>query len=501
MSCQQHKKNYKPKILFRVDANNKIGWGHFYRSLALADMLKNDFDIQFAMAVPPSKSLEELEKKHFECLSIPPQEYTTPDHRGNAELEFDLAESVSGIDIVILDGYWFGHKYQQHLRQYSVKVVIIEDDGKGEYLADMIVNHAPNLAKESYHSDNENCLFALGPQYAMLRPSFLKVAKEQYAPKSRISKIFVAFGGSDYFNLSYKIIRWLLTSTALDVQVVVGSGYQHLTDLKGMVKLYPDKLRLSRNLSEGEMVAAMKRADLGIVPASGMLFEAISCRLPTITGLYTDNQRNVYNGFLKKAVAMDGGSFTNLSQMERHLQEEDLEKYQERQAEIIDGYSAERLMVLLKILAKEKNLRIRHAETDDARLFYNWANDQAVRANAFSQEKITWEDHLQWYKSKLGQKSTKLLVLECSEIPLGQIRFDKDDDGFWVIDYSVDKRFRGMGFGSIVVRKGVEHLKAVMDNIKMKAEVKSENVSSIKVFRKMKFGENFKDGVFCFTVN
>ncbi|MDR1895166.1 MAG: UDP-2,4-diacetamido-2,4,6-trideoxy-beta-L-altropyranose hydrolase, partial [Prevotellaceae bacterium] len=38
----------KRKIIFRADAGLNIGYGHFIRSLALADMLKNDFDILFA---------------------------------------------------------------------------------------------------------------------------------------------------------------------------------------------------------------------------------------------------------------------------------------------------------------------------------------------------------------------------------------------------------------------------------------------------------------------
>ena len=36
------------KIIFRADAGAGIGYGHFIRSLALADMLKNDFDCVFS---------------------------------------------------------------------------------------------------------------------------------------------------------------------------------------------------------------------------------------------------------------------------------------------------------------------------------------------------------------------------------------------------------------------------------------------------------------------
>ena len=35
------------KIYFRADASATIGYGHFIRTLALADMLKDDFDCTF----------------------------------------------------------------------------------------------------------------------------------------------------------------------------------------------------------------------------------------------------------------------------------------------------------------------------------------------------------------------------------------------------------------------------------------------------------------------
>jgi spore coat polysaccharide biosynthesis predicted glycosyltransferase SpsG len=38
----------KHKVIFRADADRDIGYGHFVRSSALADMLKDDFDVLFA---------------------------------------------------------------------------------------------------------------------------------------------------------------------------------------------------------------------------------------------------------------------------------------------------------------------------------------------------------------------------------------------------------------------------------------------------------------------
>lgn len=43
--------SYK-KIYFRADASAQIGYGHFIRTLAIADMLKSEFDCTFFTVSP-----------------------------------------------------------------------------------------------------------------------------------------------------------------------------------------------------------------------------------------------------------------------------------------------------------------------------------------------------------------------------------------------------------------------------------------------------------------
>ena len=56
------------KIYFRADASATIGYGHFIRTLALADMLKDDFDCTFFTCHPTSYQVSEMEKV---CPFIP----------------------------------------------------------------------------------------------------------------------------------------------------------------------------------------------------------------------------------------------------------------------------------------------------------------------------------------------------------------------------------------------------------------------------------------------
>ena len=47
------------KIYFRADAGVDIGYGHFTRTLALADMLKDDFECTFYTVCPTPYQIDE----------------------------------------------------------------------------------------------------------------------------------------------------------------------------------------------------------------------------------------------------------------------------------------------------------------------------------------------------------------------------------------------------------------------------------------------------------
>ena len=64
----------KRKIYFRADAGPEIGYGHYIRSLALADMLKDDFDCTMFTQTPTEYQYNEAKQ---EPLSFPKIEYKT----------------------------------------------------------------------------------------------------------------------------------------------------------------------------------------------------------------------------------------------------------------------------------------------------------------------------------------------------------------------------------------------------------------------------------------
>jgi RimJ/RimL family protein N-acetyltransferase len=147
------------------------------------------------------------------------------------------------------------------------------------------------------------------------------------------------------------------------------------------------------------------------------------------------------------------------------------------------------LDVIIHSKKKINSLELCLAKFDDAKLFFEWANDKAVRSNSLNVETILWEEHLKWFKNKL-QSQSKIYLLLKDMIPVGQIRFDLIDK-FWIVDYSIDEKFRGKGLGKIIVELAI---KKFNEGDIIKAIVKYDNVSSLKVFQKLGFEELIEPG-------
>ena len=133
-------------------------------------------------------------------------------------------------------------------------------------------------------------------------------------------------------------------------------------------------------------------------------------------------------------------------------------------------------------------LSLRKVNPEDVDLLYEWANDAAVRQNAFHTEPIPYENHVKWFTKPLADKSVYYYILCAGETPVGQIRLNAAD-GEALIDYSIDARYRGKGYGCRLlelVKKQIV-IGKISDVIKLTGQVKYENRASARAFEKCGF--------------
>ncbi|TVL51523.1 hypothetical protein AYJ00_07240 [Shewanella algae] len=138
------------------------------------------------------------------------------------------------------------------------------------------------------------------------------------------------------------------------------------------------------------------------------------------------------------------------------------------------------------------NVNIRKAELTDAELLYSWANNIEVRANSFNPQPIDFDEHFVWLQRKLSDSNTQLLIGLHDNVAFGQVRFDKDSNGFYEVDIHVSSDAKGRGLGKVLLRSGIEQVKKTSADLQEScflAVVFEENIASYRLFRSCGFEE------------
>ena len=258
----------KKKVYFRADAGNLIGYGHFIRSLALADMLKGGFDCVFYTQTPTDYQKKEA------SLVCPLVALPSDDSKFDVFLNY-----LTGEEIVVLDNYFYTTNYQNKIKEKGCKLVCIDDMHDKHYVADIVVNHS-NVKAEQFSIEPYTQL-CLGRNWILLRHPFLA----QYRPVKRNNSIIVCFGGADPYGLTEKIVNYLF-ELKVDYEIICIIG-----DTAKLSKDNRSRVKIMHNLSSQGMADLFSSSSIGIMPVSSVYMEAVSRGLKVIAGYFVDNQR------------------------------------------------------------------------------------------------------------------------------------------------------------------------------------------------------------------
>ena len=262
----------KRKIYFRADAGPEIGYGHYIRSLALADMLMRDFNCMMFTRNPTEYQLREAENV---CPVA-----KVPDSDKHLEI---FLNCLKGDEIVVLDNYFYTTEYQQAIKAKGCKLVCIDDMHDKHYVADAVINHGCSDA--SLFDVEPYTHLCLGMDYALLRRAFRTPVEVERYPDTYA----ICFGGSDPLNLTYAYAKQLQqTQPDCRIIAVVGDSYQHLDSLREL------KVNIQSRVSADAMAEIFGIVENVICSASTTAYEALACGAKVYAGWYVDNQREFY---------------------------------------------------------------------------------------------------------------------------------------------------------------------------------------------------------------
>lgn len=132
--------------------------------------------------------------------------------------------------------------------------------------------------------------------------------------------------------------------------------------------------------------------------------------------------------------------------------------------------------------------RLQKATKEDVKTSYQWASNREIRRFSFNQKEIDWESHQDWFQKKINEEDCEYYILFEKDTPIGSIRFDVQNKEAATINYLIDPRFHGKGFGKLIVALGLEKLKMSRPEVTAVCGlVLNRNIASIKIFSGLGF--------------
>ena len=295
------------RVVFRVDASLEIGIGHVMRCLSLAEVLTNHgADVEFICRNHKGNLIHNIRSSGFTVLELElPREkqsdnnlshanwLCTTQHQDASDCMKKLKQSK--VDWLIVDHYGIDQYWQNSLKEYYDKLMVIDDLADRSHVCDILLDQNFGRKEHDYKElVPKSCEILLGSKYALLRAEFAKWRKYSLERRKnpKFKKILVSMGGIDAENITGKVLEELrLCNLPQDIFVVIvmGGTAPHLESIKQMVNNLPYKAEIKVNIDN--MAEIMANVDVAIGAAGSTTWERCCLGLPTIQIVIAKNQK------------------------------------------------------------------------------------------------------------------------------------------------------------------------------------------------------------------
>ncbi len=501
-------------LLIRADASPQIGTGHVMRMIALAQAWQRRGGTTHLLTwnLPPALR-QRLTAESIHVHDYLPSASNTPESLDiaklfntdeHAQVTSNLAHRLNA-SWVVADGYHYFERFQQAVTESGLQLAIITDyDYCEQWFCQLLVDQNPLAKQERYESAGQPLEKLLGTRYALLRDEFLygdeiPVAgtTSQYlqTPQGEAAhrRILWTLGGSDPINATTALLlKAEQLSSNHSLRVIIGAANPNRASLLELAARSRHKIEVFCNVTN--MAEQYDWADGIISSASSSCWEWMYYGLRAGIIAIAENQLPIYQELVKHGIAI------GLASLNEPIDFPSLEKFvntipqlpapKTRYRRWVDGHGADRLAALL-----DSRIWLRRATADDKKLYFDWANDAAVRQNSLQTEAINWEQHCDWFNNQLNRQDCKLLVAMRQEQPIGQIRFTRTAQQAWNVAFSVAAEARGQGAGQEIIRLGVCWMRS-RGLTGFSATVKPANLASTRCFERLGWNkvESFNEG-------
>ena len=354
-------------IAFRADASYKIGSGHVFRCLVLADTFKaQDCNVIFISRLLDGHLIDLIRARGFEVITlgdgVAKNDNTSSIDWLGVSQEGDANETIENLegrvfDILLVDHYSLDIEWETYIKPYTDSMAVIDDLANRNHNCDFLIDQ--NFRNENFDCYDSLvpavCKKLLGLQYAILSPEYEEVRKNSKVRTGIINRVLVYFGGTDWQNMTSLAVKVLSQDefSFLEVDVVVGSNYPFLLDLEKLISKRP-KTNFYQSLPS--LARLMSVADIAIGAGGTTLWERMSMGLPAIVISLADNQVRSCESLQKEDLIHYLGNYNDISDslLTKYLREricspEDNYNLSMRISEYVDGFGALRIVQAMEL--------------------------------------------------------------------------------------------------------------------------------------------------------
>lgn len=329
----------KPIVFFRVDVSEKIGYGHGYRCLAIAEMIAEKYLPVFCV----SEKMSETFFKENQYLVY------NNDSWGIEEFEklcHNLQNNTKN-NLIIIDGYQFNSDYQKTL-SYRFKTIVIDDLAENKIHADVVINHGGGILASEYFEKTSAKVFT-GLAYALLRKEFLNEAKQEKS-FTKNQKVLILFGGSDPLDYTKKSVDRLIDNEIIhNKEVILGPGYNHKESISFYEK---NNIRVHRSLNVNQLIELYKNSICLVCSPSNTAIEAMCVGVPLLILKVAENQKRIEKFILDNQCGVSFVEATNnLNSFNSFIVSSS--RMLKKQGNVIDGKSDERILDIVDKLLND----------------------------------------------------------------------------------------------------------------------------------------------------
>ena len=435
----------RPTLVAQTNVGPGIGAGHLGRCLALAEAWRS--------------------RGGDATIVVPELPAPWDDRVAAAGLDWlPVAALPDGADWYVADDYRMAGAERRALKERG-RLLVIDDFGEsGPITADVVLDQNAGASAADYPAQRA----LLGARYALLRSDLIELPARPARPA--IESVLVGLGGFPSTELQ-AFADEVLDAWSPDADLVVLDGRQDV-----------------RN--------ALLAADLAFAAAGSFCWELCRAGVPAVVVPVNRNQQRLSAGLVASGAAVGVGApaESNVSRTVAELiaLSEGVGRRSAMGAAgraLVDGRGAARVVAHLRSAL----VTLRDVTAQDAAVLFEWANDPLTRSSSFNSSPIDWDTHVGWLSDRLRSSSATQWIGSFDGQPIGLVRFDQHEDRRADIGVTVAPSRRGEGWSAALIVAGSEQMFSSHGTTVVRAQIKPDNLGSIRAFEAADFDERKSD--------